>query len=403
MKKLSIIIFVLYVGLGANAQIVKKISEESIDAGERNVAQLFSGKITSNIKIVGIGDVAFFSHEPAKFNTALMAYLIKEKDFKFISLLIDDWRIRPLNNYLLDKKTSNRQIADSLLEIAFARSPYYTAEFEDFAIWLKDYNMKHEKQPVTFVGSGVSDPIPNSYFLSKYILPLDKESGLLLSQKWATYNYPDSSAFNDIQNWYNKITTGSNNPQQNQLLLSLCNEDIQHNNDIKKMPLLLAQPTPQEYYTFIMNHYTDKIMSKDNKKSILYSLNFLIAKANIISYKNVLIPSAGLLLHNRFGNRYFVCLTDFADTAIHTIANAAHKEFNKDTVVSSTLQVHDIYNKNGDHIFISDNSILLNDYVPKSLPFSKGQTTPTIPDKNVIPQDALFIFKNLTPATYLGK
>ena len=402
MKAIGYIIFFLsYSLLTTHAQMVKKIAEEPIETGEKEIAKLFAGKISPTVKIVGIGDVAFLSHEPAKFNAALMAYLIEKQNFKRISIAIDDWVMRPLNAYLLNSKAApSKQITDSLTKVVAVRTPYHTTEFQDFIVWLKEYNLGHRQQPVSFAGIGLENRIPASYFLSTYILPIDKTSGLALSQKWAAYNYPDSSMFHDVLDWCSKITTNSNESGQDASLLLLCNEDIQHNKDLNEMALLVQKNTPDNYI-FLSNHYANDVIKKDGEKGIFYFLNQHIAKANILFMNGDKKPSTGLLLYNKLKDAYFACLTDFADTAVSTVVNIQQRKYEMDTAYGK-LQAQNLLMKK-DYFFATEDSSLLKGYLPNSLPLFKGQKNTISLDKNTLPQDALFLLKNLTPVAYLGK
>jgi hypothetical protein len=100
-------------------------------------------------------------------------------------------------------------------------------------------------------------------------------------------------------------------------------------------------------------------------------------------------------LHHQLKDRYFACLTGFADTARLLILNKNTIQI-EDSTCFAPQQDKLLYQKK-DCFFIPQDELTLKQYIPTGLPTFTPNTVTIVPDAAIRPLDALFLFKNLTP------
>ncbi|MBO9618914.1 MAG: hypothetical protein J7539_07755 [Niabella sp.] len=394
---MKLFFFILLFPYVMKAQSIKAISEKSIDSAITDIGSLMEKEISNKVKVIGVGDISVFAKESVKFNTALIGYLIKKKNFRNVTLMIDDWILRPLNSYLTGEMPLNNRKIDSLMKISVGNSPHYTEEFKSFVIWLKKYNLSHKNNSAKFSGIGLEAMIPNAYFLSEYIFPLDKKSGIQLAKTWGANNYPDSIAFNDIEAWYNEKIKAAT---QHSNILASCYQDIEHNKKLIEGVSYGTGKGAQEYFNYSFNLIAEAIANMKGKGEnvVFYTFNKYIAKSDILPNGLTALPGPGKLLYNRLKNEYYACLTDFSDSATIYTFNRKYNKIEISTIMGSEPVKELFTNKD---YFFNEHDKILEHYIPAAIELYNDQVITILPDTEISPMNALFLFRNLSTATIL--
>ncbi|HWV66796.1 hypothetical protein, partial [Chitinophaga sp.] len=294
--------------LSASGQHAGKVANTPLTLAMGNIAAGFDNKIPAHTKVVGIGNVTPFAKESTGLSMEIAAYLVSQKKFRHIVLLYEDWLLRPLNDYLTDKRPFDSTTVDSLVRISLANSSSRNTSFSSFASWLKKYNLDHRETMADLSGIVADDLIPPAYFLATYIFPADRTTGLMLSKKWGANIYDDESAFKDITNWYQQVSKNTTLFNKHKALLMRCAEDIDHNDIIRNGSSLMMKP--KVLVDLKTRAMADLVMKKSDKQTIIYANNEDIAKAAFVFNGDTLM-SLGLLLHEQLKDKYYSCLTDF--------------------------------------------------------------------------------------------
>lgn len=312
MKKMfPLIIIVLFSVLG-HSQIVNKIIHESIEEGIADANRLLENKITENIKVVGLGDVACITKETTKFNMAVAAYLISRKNFTSVALMVDNIDLIATNKILEDSNVPFDRIQlDSAYNKSFGLTLFSASqELKDFIYWLKQYNLVHHTK-CRLVGLGFDELFSPAYFLTNYIYTMDKRKAVELSLKWADKKYNLSLSYEDIKQWREQIRGNKKNENISDSLLSEFDYDMKHNQTVNFLRSEINIPSSWQVE---MTFSTSEFLRKTKEKTILYALNNVVSKSNFLS-EGKLITSVGKFLTDSLHNSYYVLMTDFSDSS----------------------------------------------------------------------------------------
>ncbi|MCK0125303.1 erythromycin esterase family protein [Gelidibacter sp. F2691] len=100
----------------------------------------------SNVRIVGLGEATHGTREIFNYKIEIIKSLIKNNGVRTVALEAHYANSYNLNNYIQDGKGDSKQLVRQL-----GYWPYYTVEFQDFIIWLKDYN-KNTNDKISIIG-----------------------------------------------------------------------------------------------------------------------------------------------------------------------------------------------------------------------------------------------------------
>jgi hypothetical protein len=384
--------------LSTSAQHVVKVTDMPLTMAIRDIATVLDKKIPEQVRVVGIGDVTSFAKESTDISMAIAAFLISRKKFRHIVLLEEDWLLRPLNDYLTNKRAFDSTVVDSLVRMSMANSASRNASFRSFAIWLKKYNLAHPEAPVDLSGLVPDNTIIPAYFLATYIFPVDSAHGWILSKKWGANIYDYESAFKDIAAWYQQISKNVILLNKHKALLLRCGEDIDHNDVISKS--ISLEKDAVIAMSLKVRSMAKLMLKKSDKRTIIYGDNEYIAKSSYVFGGDTFMP-LGLLLHEQLKDKYYTCLTDFADSSN---LNQVDHETGKLalTMIPGSIQARELSMKKS-VFFMSEDSADIKHYQPRTIFSVIGVEREIVPDNNIPATDALFIIKRLTSVDFLKR
>lgn len=399
MKKTTLSLFILFAFFTLKAQILERLIHKPIDDAINDLNFLMKDEIKSNVRLVGIGDVADFVTEGQLLNTRLSAYLIKERKFRTVILGEDSWALRPLNSYLRSTTPLDTLKIDELMASSLVGHSLKTATFRDFLIWVKRFNLSNVSDMVNIIAVEPVIAIPPSYFLANYLFPIDEESAEKMAKKWSNLLNDDSAVYNDIQQWIKQLDYTKKTVAQKELIQA-CIQDLAHNKNIAKMDY----PGQKKSVQSIQNHFnytTTKIFNivTDHTKSgsIYYGTNQVMTRSNMQSdqlIENTSVTTRGKMLYQKLKNEYYVTAIDFLDTA--TIFSA-----NLDT---QALELSSMQNNSGTRRLFYKSGVYLRsqatkqfaEYLPSTISFIKNTQTILHYTSGLPPVDAVFLFDKLT-------
>lgn len=398
-KQFFIIAMLLFTSLlNAGTQQVGKTTDAPLTIAIREMAAVLANKIPGQVKVVGIGNVTAFAKESTDLSMAMVAFLISQKNFRQVMLLEEDWMLRPLNDYLTDKRAFDSTIVDSLVRISLASSASRTTPLSSFAIWLKKYNLVHPNAMVSLSGIVPDDFISPDYFLATYIFPVDRTNGLIFSKKWGANILDNESSLKDIDTWYQQISKNAILFNKHKKLLLRCAEDLAHN-DIVRNSTPLAMKT-KTILDFKMHAMANLILKKSDNRAIFYSNNEDIAESHYVFNGDTLV-SIGLLLHEQLKDKYYACLTDFADSSSLNQADNQAGEIKLITIPGS-MQARELARKKS-VFFMQEDSAAIKQYIPRTIFPVIGVEKEILRDHNIPAANALFIIKCVTPIIFLKR
>lgn len=384
--------------LSASAQHAEKAADTSLTMAIRDIATGFNNKLPAHTKVVGIGDVTPFAKQSTGLNMAIAAFLVSQKEFRHIVLFYEDWLLRPLNDYLTNKRPFDSTTVDSLVRISLANSSLRNTSFSSFATWLKKYNLDHPEAMVDLSGIVADDLIPPAYFLAAYIFPADSTNGLMLSKKWGADIYNDESAFKDIAVWYQQVSKHTALFNKHKALLMRCAEDIDHNDIIRNGSSLMMKP--KMLVALKTRAMAGLIQKKSGKRTIIYANNEDIAKAGFVFNGDTLV-SLGLLLHEQLKEQYYSCLTDFGAPADLNQIDPQTGQLTL-TKIPGSEYARELSGKKP-AFFMPEDSIAIKQYRPRTIFPVIGVEREIVADNNLPAADALFFIKQLTPTDFLRR
>lgn len=395
MRNSYILLVLLFVFSNTKAQKVQEIASKTIEQALPVFDQLSDFKNVDQVKLVGLGDVAEFGKQSKQFNAAFSAYLIQKKKFRNILVSSNDWELRPLNTFLTGKAPADTAVLDSVLKNLFADNhKFRNREFRALLHWVKKYNLSHPLDMVNLYGVAPNTIIPPSYFLAAYIYPLGKAYGAKLSEKWSDNNTPDSVAYADIKTWANNFD--SKKALKAQQLIERCNQDLLHNKAVLQISYF-NQNFPPALINARAKYIAGRVESKLDKKTIFYTTNPEVAKANLdwsMVGGGTPVASIGKYLDEDLKAAYCAFVTDFSDPASLSFIDIAARRANTENVPATenakTLR------KINDYVEGTTNKEALKGYQPIFLPPLKELYNRIIVQGNITAVDGVFILSQLS-------
>jgi erythromycin esterase-like protein len=394
MKKMIIVILLLAPSLNTSAQKAVKVTDMPLTMAMGDIAKVLDNR---QVKVVGIGNITNLAKESTDLNMAIATWLISQKKFRHI-VLFEGWLVRPLNEYLTDKRPFDSTTVDSLVRMSMTNSGSRTASISSFMIWLKKYNLSHPKAPVSVSGLMPDDIITPAYFLATYILPVDPVKGRTLSKRWGENIYDLESPFKDIAAWYQQISKNVVLFNRHKALLLDCAEDLEHNDVIRRS--ILVEERLRMAMEVKMQAMAKLIVAKSNKRTIIYADNEQIVKANYF-YNGDTVMSLGLLLHEQLKDKYYACLTDFADSSSLHLIDPETGQL-KLTTIPGSVQTLELSRKKSVFFMPEDSADMLH-YQPRTIYPAIGVDRVIVPDNTIPATDAVFIIKHLTSIKVLQR
>ncbi|MFD3547470.1 erythromycin esterase family protein [Streptomyces sp. NPDC058655] len=119
------------------------------------------GRMVGDAEVVGLGEATHSSHEFFTLKHRVFRYLVEEKGFRTFALE-GSWSAGlRLNGYVLHGRGDLRQIMDEEFQNVYAS--WNNAEYRDLVQWMRDYNLRHPKDPVQFMGNDSAYAGPELY------------------------------------------------------------------------------------------------------------------------------------------------------------------------------------------------------------------------------------------------
>lgn len=393
----AVIITLLLFTVVLNVEAQKTVSH---DASEllKDLTTIIDTRISEQVKVVGVGDITPFAKQSTDLCMAIITCLVSEQKFRTVALMQDDWLVRPLNDYLTSSMPFSNKITDSLVRLSTANTTLRTTSFGKFAAWLKQYNLAHKKAMVKLKGVAPDETIPPAYFLVAYVWPIDQANGLILSRKWGANIYNYDMAYNDIEVWYQESSKKTSLVNKHKELFARCGEDIMHNNTIRNNDASIVGHSNaiKKKADFLV----DLIGGKPGEKTVFYSNNEDVVKSGYLFLGDTIV-SIGAYLRERLGDKYYACVTDFADTAVINLVDNEAGVLTP-VVISGSEQAKDLFRKKAT-FFMKEDYTDIKDYRPRTIFPVIGMERNILPGNNIPLMDALFIIQNLASTDFLKR
>lgn len=386
----------LMIGISANAQSIDKLASLPLDSAIDRLKPVMDGKVSQSVRIFGIGNVSHFAKESVLLNSALAAYLIRHENFRQFILTDNDWLLRPLADYLHGDAPYSESLTDSLFKFSLGNTQYCTAELRSFVRWLKQFNMAHPDDKVKIAGLLPEEPIPASYFLVAYILPIDKETAGRFATSWSDDIYNTGKPWEDIRQWFAGTQANVAVAEKFDDLLSQCGKDLMYNEVVHRRSAL--RPGSPESVSARMQINAEWILNIATKRTVLFASNEYTARSEAM-LSGHRAASYALHLHRKIGKAYFASLTDFSAPVVLGLIHPGNLSM-KQVEIPPTRQsadmaaIQSIYS-------ISDNKDKVSTYVPRTIFPIAGQDRPFYPSPTLAPADMIFILPKLTNARLL--
>lgn len=109
------------------------------------------GRMVGDARVVGLGEATHSSHEFFTVKHRVLRYLVEEKGFRAFALEAPWSTGLRLDAYLTRGEGDLKQIMDEEFQGSYRF--WNNAEYRDLLQWMRAYNVKHPKDPVSFVGN----------------------------------------------------------------------------------------------------------------------------------------------------------------------------------------------------------------------------------------------------------
>lgn len=276
------------------------------DSGITLLATLFDGKITDEVRWVGLGEFTHGGEETALFKCGMVRYLILHRGFRQLLVEYPDVKLLPLNNYLQRSGSDDQDSVRGLARRILGRTVLACKPFFDLLVWIRNYNINHHNGMVCLRGidvEGASTAFAD-YFMYNFLLPLDHSAaGKILSQ-WS--EGPADSITVAGLNW-----AGKNRQRIVQYAGEHTAEELQYDISAARNALIHLALKRQNIYQ--ASAFRDSIMAENVRsfrtaKSIIWAHNMHLTTADYAL-------SLGNYLRAAVGKEYFCLLTDISGEA----------------------------------------------------------------------------------------
>lgn len=324
-KLFTIWLFLLLVlpGLAQNSKIpISRIGPLSLDSGTAWVQQVFDTAIGDDIQLVGLGEVSHGGYEPMALKAKMVQYLVEKRGYRNLLLEIADIGfIRPVRLYLSDNNVKDLSITDSLVA-GMNVTPAAKTVLGNLFRWLKQYNLLHPAEMVRVEGFDLNgDAVFRNYFMYNYMIPYDHVTAHGLLSQWGRGDLSDSLKMASVYAWYldhkSELEKKLSKPEFEYL-------DRQVELNLHSLLHFLWKSAGELSKASI---YRDSIQAKNvalisgTQKAVVWAHNMHISTTP---------RCMGMYLRQRYGERYYILLTDYSDEANIYLANE------KDPVLTTT-------------------------------------------------------------------
>ena len=334
--------------------------------------------------------------ETWRLKNILIKYLVEKKGFRELILEYADPELRKLNSYLSDSSVNNVIILDSIFNNTFSnngvRSSLYNTDFKDLMSWIKGYNMNHQKEIISFRGMDIF--VGWGTFWNGWMNEMSKKR---VRDVYGRRDLTVDETRDIVNNWY-KL--------EKQKL-----KDSLHENSYRLLEMDIKNY--MAHFDYVKNGGNKSIHMIRMRDSLMaINVKQLVNKKAIISAHNLHISNSGFhsaqwdakmlgnYLRDRYGDKYYILLTDFsveANVSIYSEPNnfMVRKFGSNPKTLAYTLnkkfQVAEglVFDKDLQNIV----DIKLN-----SIGLKGDRTLNSAPPKSF---DALIYFKNLSPSIML--
>jgi erythromycin esterase-like protein len=407
-KKAIILIIILYSSIPSVTAQVNQVPVEPLPSLSLDTLsfvgfnKVFSGNITDDTKVVGLGAPAYTLSESVQLNSKLIQYLVTEKGFKTIVLPMDNWELNALNAYLTNGKAINNTDINDITKQTFSQNVYYTEETLTLLKWVKGYNNTHKDVPVQFSGMSFINPPSPDYILAKYVIPVDSLAGVQIAKSRGE-SQSDSVAYHDILTWFYQ----KNNVLKKQLTAhgySDVEMIVDNLGYLKKWNTKPDTVNKLWYFDHCLYLTTMKLLTT-NKKLLIFGDNKMITRSLMrtdVTWKNL-----GTFLDEGMGKSYYVILSDFYNKADFY---AIDSKVGKMKIIqrlpnktSTAYMLHEKYNINGGIALSSNLKKLKIPTYMNIYDLSESTQINGIIQPNIPAFDALIIFSNENPVKPLRR
>lgn len=267
---------------------------------------LFDGKITDEVRWVGLGEFAHGGDETTRFKGRMVRYLIQHRGFRQLLVEYPDLSLLPLNNYLQSSGPYDQDSVRVLAGRTFGRTVLTCESFFDLLVWIRNYNVNHRNDKVCLRGIDVfrASAVFADYFIYNFLLPLDHSAALKILSKWN--GGPEDSITVAGLDWADK-----NRQKILQYVGERAVEELQYGISAAKNALIYETLKRQDFNR--AGPFRDSIMAENVRsfrtgKSIIWAHNVHITTADYPL-------SLGHYLKAAVGKEYFCLLTDISGEA----------------------------------------------------------------------------------------
>lgn len=297
-----------------NSSIIHPLPEKEVDLNSAYFDSLFKDKL-NNTQIIGLGEVSHGAHEAFMIKSKLVKYLIEQAGYRTLLLELSDSSLDSLSSYLNSSVAFEDSKIESLLNLTLNYPEQISAaraqEIIDLMIWLKQYNLSHPDKRVALRGIDIF--VGFDYFKKKYISSDDWHS---IQKEYGIRSLKQDEAIAILNKWYNTRKDSLRNVlgEAGIQLLSM---------HLRSFKAFMTYSKYGGEKNQKMLKLRDSMMAINaqqlvNEKTIIWAHNLHIANNgfNAFQFK---VKMLGNFLHEKYGNGYYVILTDFTGHALVNI------------------------------------------------------------------------------------
>lgn len=304
------------------------------DAAYSYLDSIFNTKISSQTRLVGIGEVCHGSEEVKLFENRMTEYLISRKGYNLLLIEMPDNDLQAINYFLNNDSLKDIRMLDSIAAENFKFTYANNAYTINLLKWLKGFNLLHSNgAKIKVKGVDLVRLSDIHYFMTaffyKYIFPSDIKKAKEFLYKAG--NSTDSMRLMDQYSWFeinkNKLRETYNNAEIDSLERNFKDYlDRMYYNNLLSMEKWHPSTDSfgRTYSRFRDSTMANKIQElMQNNKAIIIGHN-----AHIYSGDNI---ACGYFLEKNLGQQYYRIVTDFATESSFTVYDSTT---NTDSIAS---------------------------------------------------------------------
>lgn len=310
MKKILLFAFLSITLIELKAQsIYVTASSQNVEL-QKEALDSLSARMKS-AELVGLGEVSHGSSEIFTVKAQLVKFLVEKMNFRQILFELDDPSLRPLNEYLKDRSSTDKKQLDSIFDRGFnfaeGGAILNNQKFKELILWLKDFNILHPDDVVSLRGIDIF--VPFKIFRHHY---MDSASVQLMRKEYGIRDLSLKETDKLIQDWYSR--------EKQALKAKFGDEDFKIiEMDVRNYRSQLKYYENGDASNSSMVQFRDSIMYENvvalkATKSIVWGHNLHIRTTDFIMNK-FHAKMLGCFLKQAYDKKYFTILTDFVDRA----------------------------------------------------------------------------------------